>query len=142
MLGNDSAPDDPTDISITSISGDFNNAPWHIAIDDSLTFFWQKQYGKTSTGSLTPILFPNDNAVIVGGFTTASSSPTDGLLAQSQFTIGGGAFTCGTETNAEFQPIDLTSEPIGTPAEILSLSPANWWVADGTLLEPMLGCPD
>lgn len=158
-LANNSAPDvgnvraafrpaaDDTDIVVngiapSSICGSFNEGPWHIAIDDWVKFLWQKKYDHGhSKGSLTPIVFTNSDAVVVGGFAVVGGTPVRALLVQSKFTIGSPApFGCGEETNAVFQPIDLSSEAIESTIGDLFIASNPGFVNQARPVETEEGC--
>ncbi len=132
----------PTPASTSSICGELNGAAWHIAVDDSVNFLWQKKYNHGgSSATLTPILFPDKDVIIAGGLAIVPGDPVRGLLVRSKAAIGSPApFACGEETNAVFEPVALSSETIKSPFKDLAMSASPWFVNQAPLIEVDEGC--
>jgi len=131
-----------TSASMSSICGEFDGAAWHIAIDDAVNILWQKKYNHgRSSASLTPILFPNADIVVAGGLAIVPGDPLRGLVVQSKAAIGSpGAFACGEETSAVFDPADLSSDPIKSPFKDLAMIASDVFVNQAPLIEVEEGC--
>lgn len=132
----------PTPMSTSSICGEFNDAAWQLAIDDTVRILWQKKYNHgPSSATLTPILFPNANAIIAGGLANVPADPPRALLVQSQVAIGGPAkFACGEETKATFGHVELSNEMIKSPFQELAMKSSDWFVNQAPLIEVEVGC--
>jgi hypothetical protein len=132
----------PTPTSMSSICGQFDNAAWHIAIDDSVKIRWQKKYNHVkSSASLTPIVFPNANTVVTAGQAIGPGDPLRGLLVQSKSTIGTpAALECGEETYAVFEPATLSSEQIKSPFKDLGMRSNDVPLNQAPLIEVEVGC--
>ena len=132
----------PSPTSTSSICGEFDGAAWHIAIDDAVKILWQKKYNHgRSSASLTPIVFPNAATVVAGGQAIVPGDPLRGLLVRSKTAIGSPAsFACGEETNAVFEPANLTSKQIKSEFKDLAMIASDIFVNQATLIEVETGC--
>lgn len=128
--------------STSSICGEYNSAAWHIAIDDALRILWQKKYNHGgSSASLTPIAFTSEDTVAVGGLAIVPGDPLRGLVIQSHVAIGTPApYACGEETQAAFEPIDLSSATITSKYKDLAINTAAISADQATRIEVDEGC--
>lgn len=133
----------PSPAPVSSICGQFDNAVWHIAIDDSVNILWQKKYNHDdrSSGTLTPIVCPNATSVVTGGQAIVPGDPLRGLLVKSEVAIGSPALLkCGFETDAVFAPADLSSEQIESLFKDLAMSSNDVPLNQAPLIEVDGGC--
>jgi hypothetical protein len=133
----------PSSAPVWSICGTFDNAAWHIAIDDSVHLLWQKKYNHDdrSSATLTPIVFPNPSTVVTGGQAIVPGDPLRGLLVKSEVAIGTHApLICGVETDAVFEPAALSSEQIESPFKDLAMHSGDVLVNQTPLIEVDGGC--